>query len=415
MFIKTQEQNTKQSSASLAPQDVATSEAEKLENALSLYLQSIKLDENQPEWIYGNSITLSAHLNRFDIAAQLKDKAERLYQQSDEIYRAIALLYEKQDRFDMAIEYYQKSIELNPIQPEWVYTKVHNFLLENKLFDRAEKIAQQGMKYFPQSFAPKHSSGEMNSILDRQLTPYNATANSNSLAIRETPKSIEHNVDLNVEQIRHQLMDSSLVEKYEILLEQMLCHVEGDRKTIDTNALVHCLAQIKTDIHYLKTKLFDPDPATVDPQAKQNINIEKIVGLSPAVPVRCELKNRIVGSGWHNAEKHGRWTGAGTISSVILPYPTAGEYRLEIIVRAEAKPGLLNTLKVNVNNQTLPEFSKTEHRAFPAVIRQEITVPEQNQPFLAINLIIAETVNPPVSDTRSIGLLVESISLIPIV
>ena len=409
MFIKTQEQNIKGTPEPTVNKD----ESKKLADALSLYLQSIQTNEAQPEWIYGNSITLSAQINRFDVGIQLKEKAERLYPESEEIARAIALLYDRQDRLDLAIEFYQKSVNLNPLQPEWVYIKIYNYLLQINSPERANNIRQQGLKYFPQSSAFQACLTEKSLNIDSDINTQTVPV-INNLAAREVPKSIEHNVDLDVSQIRRQLMDSSLVENYEILLEQVLFNGDSTRTSIDKSALIHCLAQIKTDIHYLKTKLFDPAAASVDPQAKQNVDLEQIVNSSTAVPIRCELKNRIVGSGWHNGEQHGRWTGPSTLSSVVLPYPSAGKYRLEIVIKGEAKTGLLNTLKINVNDRLLSISTGQESVPFPTVIRSEVEIEANNKPFLSIDLTVDETVNPQTADTRSLGLLIESISLIPI-
>ena len=409
MFIKTQEQNIKGS----PEPTVSKSESKKLADALSLYLQSIQTNEAQPEWIYGNSITLSAQINRFDLGIQLKEKAERLYPESEEISRAIALLYDKQDRPELAIEFYQKSVNLNPLQPEWVYIKIYNYLLQTNSIENANDIRQKGLNYFPQSSAFQASltanSSDIDSKANTQSTPI-----LNHLTTRETPKSIEHNVDLDVSQVRRQLMDSSIVENYEILLEQVICRGDSSKKEIDNNALIHCLAQIKTDIHYLKTKLFDSPVASVDPQAKQHVDIAKIIDSSTAIPIRCDLRNRIVGTGWYDSEQHGRWMGPSTFSTVVLPYPTAGKYRLEIVIKGEAKAGLLNTLKINVNDRLLSISTGQESVPFPTVIRSEVAIEANNKPFLAVDLTINETVNPQTADTRSLGLLIESISLIPI-
>ena len=408
MFIKTQEQSIKQSSE----QEVTENDTKKLADALSLYLQSIKVNEAQPEWIYANSITLSAQINHFDIGIQLKEKAERLYPENDEVSRAIALLYEKQNKLENAFKFYHKSINLNPLQPEWVYAKIHGFYLQANLLEQAEEIRKKGRQYFPDSATFQANCLEKTVPLKEanSLSP----SIEKALTTRATPEIIEHNVDLNVKEIRRQLMDSSIVEQYEILLEQTICQSDGNSKQINPDALVHCLAQIKTDIHYLKTKLFDPPAAAVDPQAKQSVDIEKIVDSSQPIPLKCELKNRIVGSGWHAAEKHGRWTGPGTLSSIVLPYPAAGKYRLEIIVRSQAKSGLLKTLKINVNDRPLATSINQENISFPAVIQEEITIESKNQPFLSVDLIVNETVNPPSSDTRLVGLLIEQISLIPV-
>ena len=408
MFIKTQEQQSELASEPTVTQ----SESKKLADALSLYLQSIQANEAQPEWIYGNSITLSAQINCFDVGMQLKEKAEKIYPENEEIARASALLYEKQDRLEQAIELYQKSVNLNPLQPEWVYIKIYDFMLQTNAIEEAEKIGRQGLKYYPQSSSFQSCSKENNLANNNQN--FQDFTVSNNIVARETPKSIEHNVDLNVSQIRRRLMDCSIVTNYEILLEQMLCGDAADKKQIDTNALINCLAEIKTDIHYLKTKLFDSSAALVDPQAKQNVDIAKIVNSSPAIPVKCELKNRIVGSGWHNSEQHGRWSGPGTLSSIVLPYPDAGKYRLEVIVRAEARAGLLKTLKISVNDRPLVWSYSLQDTFFPVVISAEVAIETKNNPFLSVDLAIDRTVIPQASDNRSIGLLIESISLIPL-
>jgi tetratricopeptide (TPR) repeat protein len=416
MFIKTQEQDTEQVSEDLPGQAVAKHKENKLVDALSLYLQSIKVNEAQPAWIYGNSITLSAQINRFDIGISLKAKAEKLYPKNDEITRAIALLYEKQNQSPKAIEFYQKSVDLNPSQPEWVYLKLFNLLVEAKCLEQAEAIKKQGLIQFPQSatFQPSllSSSAQDSPRVIASETPLQYQSKLTTLSERATPQSIEHNVDLNVGKIRRQLMDSSIIERYEILLEQMLYHVNQGVKEMNPDALIHCLAEMKTDIHYLKTKLLDPPASLVDPQAIQNVNIDKIVSSVPPIPIKCELKNRLVGSGWHGAEKHGRWTGSGTLSSVVLPYPTAGKYRLEIIVKAEAKKGLLKTLKIHLNDQ--PLAISTTNNTLPAVIQAETMLEAQNQSFLSVDLMIDETVKPQASDSRLIGLLIEQISLIPL-
>ena len=231
---------------------------------------------------------------------------------------------------------------------------------------------------------------------------------------RETPKDVEHNVDLDIGKIRQKLMDSAIVERYSILLEQMLCNIKEGEKTMDVDLLVHCLAEIKTDIHYLKTKLLDPPAEAVDPQAKQNTDIDKIISLNKPILIKCELKDRFVGSGWYNPEKYGRWSGPGKVSSVVLPNPVAGEYKFEMVVGAEAKPELLQTLNVNVNDRSLDtSIVQTKNSSFPALVTGTIVISEEDrQSFLAIDLIVDETVIPSENDPRLVGLLIEKISLI---
>ncbi|MDJ0590682.1 MAG: tetratricopeptide repeat protein [Pleurocapsa sp. MO_226.B13] len=414
MFIETKQQNSSLVIENLHGKAVARHKENKLEDALDLYLESIGVNEIQPEWIYANAITLATQIAHLDIGISLKQKAEKIYPESDEISRAIALLFQKQNDLENALKYYQKSIDLNYEQPEWVYIKLYNLLLQSKLVQQAETIRKQGLKLYPQSKT-------FNQITPNSLASTTKQTETESRSIsqvsspRETPQSIEHCVDLKVSNIRRQLMDSAIVEQYQILLEQMLCSVKEGVKEMDVDALVHCLAEIKTDIHYLKTKLIEPPAVAVDPQARQEIDLNRIVSSPQPIPIKCELKDRIVGSGWHGREQHGRWTGPGTISSLVLPYPTAGRYRLEMIVRSQAKPGLLQSLKINLGDRPLDISPISTSDTFPVVVRGEVVIPqEQNRPFLAVDLTIDETVNAQTADTRLIGLLVEKISLIPL-
>lgn len=413
MFIKTQEQNIEKALEKTSEQTGTHQLDKKLVDALALYVKSIKANEVQPEWIYANSIALSAQLNHFDLGNQLIEKAEKIYPKNEEITRAIALFYEKQDLLQEGIDYYQQAIDINPLQPEWVYIKVHNFLLQNNLLEEAAELKKKGLQYFPQS-SELQLTKTTNLVTKKDEKDSSTFASLIAKNIRSTPQNVEHNVELNVSEIRRQLMDSSIIEKYEIILEQILYHGDQTRKKMDTNALLYCLAEIKTDIHYLKTKLLDSPVAAVDPQAQPRVDLEEIVSSIKPIPLRCELKHRIVGSGWHGAEKHGRWTGSGTLSSLVLPYPTAGEYRLEITVRAEAKPGLLNTLKINLNDQPISTKIGAENHCFPSLIQEKVVISEQPQSFLTIDLMIDETIKPQASDTRLIGLLIEQISLIPL-
>ena len=411
MSTQTRSVNSHQQIESIQGKAVAKHQANKLEDALNLYLHSIEIDKNQPEWIYANAISLSTQIDRCDTGFQLKRKAEDIYPQSDAIARAIALLFDRQNERNNAIKYYQKSLALNSEQPEWLYVKLFKLLIESGLLLEATKIKNIGLQKFPKSMAFKQECTANINLKNNAIA-------SSELA-RTTPKNIEHIVDLDVDvsSKRRQLMDSAIVDRYQILLEQTLCQISEGKKEINTDALVHCLAEIKTDIHYLKTKLLDPPASAVDPQAKPLVEIKSIVDRTTQIPIKCELKERIVGSGWHAQEQHGRWTGPGTISSIVLAHPTPGKYRLEIVIRAEAKAGLLQTLNINVGDRPLyiKPIQTTGNGSFPAVVAGEITIaPQQNEPFLAIDLTIAETVNPPASDARLLGLLIERITLIPL-
>jgi Holliday junction resolvase-like predicted endonuclease len=423
MTTKTQNQNIENQIEELHTQAVNKHKQNQLEDALNLYLQSIELNELQSEWIYANAITVSAQIKNYATAQSLIIKAHKIYANSSEISRASGIFFHKINHLDKAIASYQKSISLDSEQPEWVYAKLIDLLIQSKLYDHAVEVKKAAVEHFPQS---KIINQQLEQKIDQsnyalnQTPTYTYTAEEKQQLFktsqsRETPKNIEHCVDLTIRELRRKLTDSAIVERYSILLNQLLCHINEGKKEMDVDALVQCLAEIKTDIHYLKTKVLNPSEDTVDPQAQQNVELEKIIGLNKPMLVKCELKERIVGSGWYDAEEHGRWSGPGTVSSIVLPYPVAGTYKLEIVIRAESKLDLLQTLTVNLNDQTLEtSILQRKNNFFPAVVRGEITIPQEKvQSFLAIDLIIDETVIPQKADSRSIGLLVERVSLIP--
>jgi hypothetical protein len=427
MTTKTQNQNIENQIEQLHTQAVNKHKQNELEDALNLYLQSIELNELQSEWIYANAITVAAQIRNYATAQSLIIKANKIYANSSEISRASGIFFHKTNHLDKAIASYQKSIILDSEQPEWVYAKLIDLLIQSELYDQAIEVKKAAIERYPQF---KIINQQLEQNLQQNIEQSNYTFNQTqkytytvedkrqlfkTSQSRQTPKDIEHCVDLTISELRRKLTDSAIVERYSILLNQLLCHINEGKKEMDVDALVQCLAEIKTDIHYLKTKVLNPSEDRVDPQAQHSAELEKIIGLNKPMLIKCELKDRIVGSGWYDAEEHGRWSGPGTVSSIVLPYPVAGKYKLEIVIRAEAKLDLLQTLKINLNDRSLEtSLIQRKNSFFPVVVRGEITIPQEKlQSFLAIDLIIDETVVPQKTDCRSIGLLVERVSLIP--
>ena len=140
---------------SLLTQAVAKHKEDQKEAAISLYLKSIELDENQPAWVYGNVITLFSQINRLSDGIELGEKALKIYSASDEIYRAIGLVYEKlQDTFN-CIENYRKAIKLEPKQPDWVYCNLAKQLLQNEEIEEAANVSYEGVQLY-HNFYPLH-------------------------------------------------------------------------------------------------------------------------------------------------------------------------------------------------------------------------------------------------------------------
>ena len=147
--IEKQQKNqiAKEKSESLSAQAIAKHKEGAIEAAINLYLESLEIDENQPDWVYGNLITLLAQVDRIEQGLSLKEKALKIHPLSDEIYRALGLVFNKQNDLENAIDCYQKSLELNQEQPNWLYSSLIEMLVEHEQFQEAIAIGNLGLKF----------------------------------------------------------------------------------------------------------------------------------------------------------------------------------------------------------------------------------------------------------------------------
>lgn len=136
----------------LHTQAVAKHKKGELTEAITFYLQSIAIDENQPAWIYGNVITLLAELGNFDEGLALEKKAEKLHPESDELCRAGGILHTNQDNIKRSTILYKKAIEINPEQPYWVYLALIEQLSQDNKFEEAIIIGQKAIELYSQNY-----------------------------------------------------------------------------------------------------------------------------------------------------------------------------------------------------------------------------------------------------------------------
>jgi tetratricopeptide (TPR) repeat protein len=135
----------------LHTQAVAHHKEGNLEEAINFYLESIEIDENQPDWVYGNVIILLAQTGNVAKGLDLKAKAEKIHCDSDNVCVSIAIALDVAQKILKSIEYYQKAISLNQYQPEWVYIKtITNLIAVNKI-DDAKSLCILAQKIYPES------------------------------------------------------------------------------------------------------------------------------------------------------------------------------------------------------------------------------------------------------------------------
>lgn len=135
----------------LHTQAVAKHKEGEIEGAISFYLESIEIDENQPDWIYSNAIVLLAQTGQVGKALDLKDRVEKIYCDSDIVYRSIAVALDEAEKPIESVEYYQKAIHINQYQPEWVYVKIITNLVAINELDEAKSLCNLAQKIYPES------------------------------------------------------------------------------------------------------------------------------------------------------------------------------------------------------------------------------------------------------------------------
>jgi tetratricopeptide (TPR) repeat protein len=136
-------------------QAVAKHKAGESAAAVDFYLQAISLEQNQPDWLYGNAITLLGQLEQFDQGLELGNRALSLYPESPDLYRAIGIVCENKEDTLNCIQKYSKAIELEPNQPDWLYCNLSKQLLKANQIQAAVKISSQGAKLYD-IFYPLH-------------------------------------------------------------------------------------------------------------------------------------------------------------------------------------------------------------------------------------------------------------------
>ena len=169
-MTKINQENTAKKIDYLHTQAVIKHKEGELEEAIYFYLEAIKIDKNQPDWIYSNAIILLAETAQIEKALDLKSKVEKIHSNSDLVFRAIAVALDMADRLFESAEYYQKAIHLNQEQPEWVYVKTITNLIAINELDEAKIICGLAQGIYPESSKIASAIYSINLIEDEKHT-----------------------------------------------------------------------------------------------------------------------------------------------------------------------------------------------------------------------------------------------------
>ena len=135
----------------LSSSAVAKHKEGKLEEAIAFYWEIIDLDPHQPCSLYINLISLMTKLDLLDKAIEMGDKALAIHPESAEIHRNLGITLSKNRAYEGAIEQYERAIEIEPLQPEWVFINLAKIWLHIHQLDKALAAVKAGLEFYSKS------------------------------------------------------------------------------------------------------------------------------------------------------------------------------------------------------------------------------------------------------------------------
>ncbi|MGL6338312.1 MAG: glycosyltransferase, partial [Waterburya sp.] len=137
------------------------------EEAITLYLEALQVDENQSDWIYGNVITLLTEVGQIDQGLELAAQALKNHPDSDAIYRAIGLALNQQGNFKSTVEHYLKALEINNQQPDWLYAYLIESFFGQHQFQKAIDLGTKGALIYPDCYWINYHLGNSYAALEQ--------------------------------------------------------------------------------------------------------------------------------------------------------------------------------------------------------------------------------------------------------
>lgn len=135
----------------LSHQAIAKHKAGKLEEAIAFYLEIVVADSNQPCSLYLNLISLMIKVNMLDQGIEVGQKALTVHANSDELHRNLGMMLGKKQNFERSINHYQTSLQIEPLQPEWVFINLAKTLSKISQLNQALEVCKAGLEFYPKS------------------------------------------------------------------------------------------------------------------------------------------------------------------------------------------------------------------------------------------------------------------------
>lgn len=158
--------------------------ANDLIGALNCYKETISLDKNSPKWVYGSAIVIATKLGHIEEALEVGEKALSLYPDSDEIHRSMGIFFEVKEELASSVKHYQKSLELNPKQPDWVTVKLADHL-------ESLSLEKHRLRNFQKTVKLSNSSTQVKQPLSPPLSQSDGSVNFSVIKSVSTEKNLK--------------------------------------------------------------------------------------------------------------------------------------------------------------------------------------------------------------------------------
>ena len=129
---------------------VAKHKEGKLEEAIAFYLEIIALDPYQPCSLYVNLVSLMTKIDPTE-AIEIGERSLVIHPNSAELCQTLGMALSKNKEFERAIKQYERAIEIEPLQPEWVFINLAKIWLHIHQLNEALAATKAGLEFYSKS------------------------------------------------------------------------------------------------------------------------------------------------------------------------------------------------------------------------------------------------------------------------
>ncbi len=217
--------------------------------------------------------------------------------------------------------------------------------------------------------------------------------------------NVEPFLECQLDEMRSKLINDALVEQARTqVINQLVSPTDPNY----FSNLVHLLAQLKAENHYLKAAYIESSR-----YKEPNFEIK-----TPDLPKKIRLKSlkinlcgEITGSNWFNAEADGRWAGPESESSILCPALGFGQYKVAITIENQITPNIIDDMVCTLNKQEIKLLGNS--RQLPSIFTATVKIDENYLfPFWSLKFHFKKLESPSSQgseDQRMLAIMVRSI------